>query len=334
MDAGARIFGIMKAARADNRRGTLPDADLAHLGERANRLSARIRLLKGLPPRQSRRERAALAMLDRLARAIRKDGTVVALDVGYDRHNAFDEVGISAWRAGVVETVTLVRDDALHRHPDAAERILRHPGQVFRPSLFGPTLRLPAEAVLLTAREALESADVAVFQSASIDLRRLGLSLDPARIVDTAMCGQAWHHGRTPSLADLCARYGFDVAEAHNSGNDARRTLDVALAMLSDPMHGRLVEQERLRTARDEAHRRMVMLPTRRPGFEKLRAVWAEARLADERHAVETVSLLAAQGVRTPRNVARKRNLYVTRAALVARGGRRATTKLTTGDPE
>ncbi len=91
------------------------------------------------------------------------------------------------------------------------------------------------------------------------------------------------------------------MAEAHNSGNDARRTLDVALAMLSDPMRARLAEQERLRAARDEAHRRMVLLPTRRPGFEALRREWAVARLADERYSAETVQALADTGVRTPR---------------------------------
>ena len=275
MDVQRTVIRILSEARRRHLDGSLDAAAMARIAARANALRGRDRRRKlaasgrGVPYVI----RAAEGLL-RLRAAIAAGARIVAIDLAYPPTSgyvpgAFEEVGIATWRDGAVEALTVADAAAIHRHPDPALRVMRHPDQPFRPSLYGPALAMSHGEAWGMALEAYRSADVAVFHSCHADLPRLGLALDPEKVVDTEICGWAWF-GRRPSLSDLCAGLGIECLGPHNSGNDARHTLAAALALASEPGADLVVERARLRTEWDDATRRLVEHPTRAPGRDAL----------------------------------------------------------------
>lgn len=283
MDVHAKVLSILDRARTRHAAGEIDGSAIAAAALRGNALRRRHRHreTRGVVRRKDYREAVAIHGLDRIRAVVADGGTIAAIDLGYDRDapyvpGAFSEVGIATWTDGRVRTVTLVDEAALHRHPDPTRRILRHPDQGFRPSFHGPDVVAPHAEVWDRAREAYAAADLVLFHSRHADQPRLGLRHDPERVADTECCAWAWF-GRKPSLGDLCKAFGIECPGLHNSGNDARYTLDAALAMAADPCVSLLAERRRLRLEWEAALHRLIMHPVRAPGVELLQAAAGEA---------------------------------------------------------
>lgn len=163
----------------------------------------------------------SLDALERTRKVVSEGGTVVAIDVGFRDPGFAEEVGVTTWSAGRLETVTYVDETRVAQRSDF-------------PSLYGPTRALPYSELMAVGRQAFSDADIVVFHDQHCDLQKLELEPD-ARIVDTMRIGRIWFR-RKPSLADLCQRYGLPIEHAHNSGNDSRRTLEALFHLADDEL--------------------------------------------------------------------------------------------------
>lgn len=276
MQYGSRITAYLRASRALYETGGIGLDEMRARAARAGFLLDRDRYLRTGPPRGTARDAEALACLARLSDAVASGLTVTAIDVGSGEALGVEEIGICTLSVGGSTTLTLFDVRAPHRDPAGA------PGPRQRTPLFGETRAMGRAEILEAARDAYAAADVAIFHSASADLHRLGLEPDPAKVIDTVACSRLWHP-QSPSLADLCRRYGIDASGAHHSGNDARYALDAALAMARDPSLPKVAERHRLRVRRDQARRALLMHPTRLDGREALLAEWEAANNASMR---------------------------------------------------
>ena len=206
----------------------------------------------------------AIHDVERVRTAIDSGSRIVALDTGLRNGRFLDEVGVSTWIHGVVETVTYADVAARYRNPDDSRRVMEHPLQVHVKARFGPTELVENARLRELAAEAAEDADLVVFHGAVSDMHALDMTLHAEKVVDTARISRA-AYGRSLSLVELCATFGIDGSGNHNSGNDARYALDCALAttVATLPI---LRERSRVVAQKADVLHDAVMWPTRKPG--------------------------------------------------------------------
>lgn len=219
MDVRPFLDIAIKSAARDYEAGLLRIDEMRDRAKRIGALKARAHRLQRFKRETLPIVSRALDDMSRTRLAVESGANLVAIDVGYREDGPADEIGITWWRAGRVETVNYVAEDRVLDRGDLV-------------CLYGPTVPLPRERMLAVAREAYAGADIPVFHEAGSDLRKLVLVAD-LRVVDTVRLGRLWYDWR-PSLSELCVRYGIGTDHAHNSGNDSRRTMEVLLRLVRD----------------------------------------------------------------------------------------------------
>lgn len=162
--------------------------------------------------------------LQRLRDALAEGGPIVAMDTGYTNDGPVEELGITVWENGETRTTNYLI-------PDVAE------SRTY-PCLYGDTQVVSRNHMIHIGQEAYKNAKIAIFHSASVEIRKLELT-QSTFWTDTSFLGLVWYSDY-PSLELLCQRYGIKTAYAHNSGNDSYRTLQVALSILEDKSPKRL----------------------------------------------------------------------------------------------
>lgn len=308
MDVGPKINAALKRMRERYRNGEMSRDAVAAYVARARVLMQRhfYRRRQHLPTRVDH-DRAAHDALDRLEAIVRsKKGTIMAFDTGFrmSARDRLEEFGLTVWVDEDLGTQTYVDEMILHRHPNAAERVMLHERQRYVASRFGETKRVPGWKIKQFAKTAAEHASLIIFHQSDTDRELLELDLRPDQVIDTAEIGRVWTGSRiTPSLEWLCERYGIDAQGAHNSGNDSRFTMEVALAMLNDPSRAGLKRRNEIREQRKAAYHRMMLWPTRKPGYETAVAEWKA--LDRESGLVKTGNL----GLRHPKSGRRARRV-------------------------
>lgn len=162
--------------------------------------------------------------LERLREALAEGGPIVAMDTGYTNDGPVEELGITIWENGETRTTNYLIPEVVESRT--------------YPCLYGDTQVVSRNHMLHIAQEAYKSARIAIFHSASVEIRKLELT-QSTFWTDTSFLGLVWYNDY-PSLELLCQRYGIQTAFAHNSGNDSYRTLQVALSILEDKRPKRL----------------------------------------------------------------------------------------------
>lgn len=289
MDARLKINAALKGMRERYIAGEIDRDMVRSISSRAQHLMRRYFYL-----RTRRRSGAmdhtglALNMLDRLETIIASGGTIMAVDTGFEARagSPVEDVGITVANDPFgLRTVLLVDTAAIHRHPDPAQRTSRNPLNIYREGRFNEEIyRLPIGHMKRQVATSLENAVLVIFHGAACDQEKLGITVHPGRLIDTAVIGRLWTGARVqPGLAWLCERYGIDSTGHHNSANDSRFTWEVARAMLADPSLPGLRERHRMRQERNAAYRRWMMWPTRKPGAEAAWGDWKALNEAAER---------------------------------------------------
>lgn len=162
--------------------------------------------------------------LERLREALAEGGPIVAMDTGYTNDGPVEELGITIWENGETRTTNYLIPEVVESRT--------------YPCLYGDTQVVSRNHMLHIAQEAYKSARIAIFHSASVEIRKLELT-QSTFWTDTSFLGLVWYNDY-PSLELLCQRYGIQTAFAHNSGNDSYRTLQVALSIVEDKRPKRL----------------------------------------------------------------------------------------------
>ena len=219
MDHAEALRKARAALKARTRAGEVEPAAAAFLGRRIDRLAGRASRLRTGFERHAAAARHVNATMAAVRKA-RDEGRIVAIDAGWRCQGMIEEVGITTLENGRSRTRTY-RSKTWRKREKA---------------LYGGVTLVDRREIGAIARRAYAEADLCVFHAAAGDLAKTGIDVATCPYADTALLASLVEDGPATSLTALHDRYvGGPQGQAHESGNDAARTMAVLLALAALP---------------------------------------------------------------------------------------------------